>query len=128
MGERLKNDLIIIVISNWMILKMIYIPEGSVVYNMASEMKIKFKVDFSVLIKQLKSEEDSKRKNGDACALCGSEKLLFEPPVFYCNGNNCPTKRINRNRYYFVGGNNQYHWCHPCYSDLNSTEKYKWLI
>merc|ERR1712238_500300 len=70
-----------------------------------------------------KSEEDSKRKNGDACALCGSEKLLFEPPVFYCNGNNCPTKRINRNRYYFVGGNNQYHWCHPCYSDLNSTEK-----
>merc|ERR1712238_616720 len=89
----------------------------------ASEMKIKFKVDFSVLIKQLKSEEDSKRKNGDACALCGSEKLLFEPPVFYCNGNNCPTKRINRNRYYFVGGNNQYHWCHPCYSDLNSTEK-----
>ena len=102
---------------------MLYNPEGSVVYNMASEMKIKFKVDFSVLIKQLKSEEDSKRKNGDACALCGSEKLLFEPPVFYCNGNNCPTKRINRNRYYFVGGNNQYHWCHPCYSDLNSTEK-----
>jgi len=97
---------------------MMYNPEGSVVYNMANEMKEKFDQDYEVLITQLNAEEDAKRKNGEACLLCGCEKLLFEPPVFYCNGMNCPSKRIRRNSYYYVGGNNQYHWCHQCYQDL----------
>jgi len=97
---------------------MMYNPEGSVVYNMAKEMKIKFGADFTILMKQLNVEEDSKRRNGDACSLCGCEKLLFEPPVFYCNGLNCPSKRIRRNSYYYVGGNNQYHWCHQCFQEL----------
>lgn len=97
---------------------MLYNPEGSVVYNMAKEMKEKFEQDYEVLIKQLNAEEDVKRRNGEACLLCGCEKLLFEPPVFYCNGFNCPSKRIRRNSYYYVGGNNQYHWCHLCYGDL----------
>ena len=102
---------------------MLYNPEGSVVYNMANEMKEKFKRDFAKLIQQLNEEEDIKRRNGEACLLCGCEKLLFEPPVFYCNGMNCPSKRIRRNSYYFVAGNNQYHWCHQCFQDLrdNST-------
>jgi E1A/CREB-binding protein len=102
---------------------MLYNPEGSVVYNMASEMKEKFTRDYAALIKQLHEEEDIKRKNGEACLLCGCEKLLFEPPVFYCNGLNCPSKRIRRNSYYFIGGNNQYHWCHLCFQEIrdNST-------
>ena len=97
---------------------MTYNPEGSVVYNMASEMKEKFKQDYAKLIEQLNAEEDVKRRNGEACSLCGCEKLLFEPPIFYCNGLNCPSKRIRRNSYYYVGGNNQYHWCHQCYQEL----------
>ena len=102
---------------------MLYNPEGSVVYNMAKEMKEKFQRDYAKLIQQLNAEEDVKRRNGEACSLCGCEKLLFEPPVFYCNGMNCPSKRIRRNSYYYVGGNNQYHWCHQCFQELrdNST-------
>jgi E1A/CREB-binding protein len=97
---------------------MLYNPEGSVVYNMAKEMKHKFAADYENVLRQLKAEEDEKRKNGEACLLCGCEKLLFEPPVFYCNGLNCPSKRIRRNAYYYIGANNQYHWCHQCYQDL----------
>ncbi|KAL3923774.1 MAG: hypothetical protein SGILL_001456, partial [Bacillariaceae sp.] len=101
---------------------MLYNPEGSVVYNMAKEMKDKFEADYDILIKQLNQEEDVKRRNGEACLLCGCEKLLFEPPIFYCNGTNCPAKRIRRNSYYYVGGNNQYHWCHQCFGDLKPSQ------
>jgi E1A/CREB-binding protein len=97
---------------------MLYNPDGSVVYNMAREMKAKFDEDFNKLLELLEAEEDIKRRNGEACLLCGCEKLLFEPPVFYCNGVNCPSKRIRRKGYYYVGGNNQYHWCHTCYQEL----------
>ena len=97
---------------------MLYNPEGSVVSNMAKELKEKFAHDWTALMTELHEEEEQKRKNGDACSLCGCEKLLFEPPVFYCNGMSCRSKRIRRNSYYFVGGNNQYHWCQPCYDDL----------
>lgn len=97
---------------------MLYNPDGSVVWKMAKEMKDKFTVDYAQLVKQLNKEEEEKRKNGEACSLCGCEKLLFEPAVFYCNGMNCPSKRIRRNSYYYVAGNNQYHWCHQCYQDL----------
>ena len=102
---------------------MLYNPEGTVVYNMAKDMKEKFQADYKILLEQLEAEEDVKRRNGEACLLCGCEKLLFEPPVFYCNGLNCPSKRIRRNSYYYVAGNNQYHWCHTCFQDLkdNST-------
>eukprot|EP00554_Chaetoceros_debilis_P004040 CAMPEP_0194085526 /NCGR_PEP_ID=MMETSP0149-20130528/17743_1 /TAXON_ID=122233 /ORGANISM="Chaetoceros debilis, Strain MM31A-1" /LENGTH=1623 /DNA_ID=CAMNT_0038768423 /DNA_START=348 /DNA_END=5219 /DNA_ORIENTATION=+ len=102
---------------------MLYNPEGSVVYNMAKEMKEKFAQDYDNLILKLKAEEDEKRTKGDACALCGSEKLLFEPPVFYCNGLKCSSQRIRRNSYYYVGGNNKYHWCHQCYGDLKDNQE-----
>jgi E1A/CREB-binding protein len=97
---------------------MLYNPEGSVVYNMAKEMNDKFTLDYEKLLEVLEAEEDVKRRNGEACLLCGCEKLLFEPPVFYCNGMNCPSKRIRRNGYYYVGGNNQYHWCQQCFTEL----------
>lgn len=101
---------------------MLYNPEGSVVWNMANELKQKFVGDYARLVQALKAEEEMKRRNGDACSLCGREKLLFEPPVFYCNGVNCRSKRIRRNAYYYVGGNNQYHWCQSCYDDLKETK------
>lgn len=101
---------------------MLYNPEGSVVWNMANELKEKFIKDLAVLMKQLHAEEEEKRKNGDACSLCGCEKLLFEPPVFYCNGQSCRSKRIRRNSYFYVGGNNQYHWCQLCYDDLKENK------
>ena len=97
---------------------MLYNPDGSVVYNMAKEMKSKFVGDYENLIRQLNIEEDAKRKSGDSCLLCGCQQLLFEPAVFYCNGPNCPSKRIRRNSYYYYAANNQYHWCHQCYQEL----------
>ena len=33
---------------------------------------------------------------------------------------NCQSKRIHRNRNYYIGGNNQYHWCNQCYNELDS--------
>lgn len=102
---------------------MLYNPEGSVVYNMANKMKEIFAVDYANLMTKLKAEEDEKRKKGDACALCGSEKLNFEPPVFYCNGNKCSGIRIRRNSYYYVAGNNKYHWCQTCYGDLKENQE-----
>jgi hypothetical protein len=101
---------------------MLYNPEGSVVWNMANELKEKFTKDLAILVTQLHAEEEEKRKNGDACQLCGCEKLLFEPPVFYCNGLSCRSKRIRRNSYFYVGGNNQYHWCQTCYDDLKENK------
>eukprot|EP00571_Detonula_confervacea_P015865 CAMPEP_0172301040 /NCGR_PEP_ID=MMETSP1058-20130122/3011_1 /TAXON_ID=83371 /ORGANISM="Detonula confervacea, Strain CCMP 353" /LENGTH=1734 /DNA_ID=CAMNT_0013011029 /DNA_START=299 /DNA_END=5503 /DNA_ORIENTATION=+ len=101
---------------------MLYNPEGSVVWNMAKELQDVFVAMYEVLLKELHAEEEEKRKNGDACSLCGCEKLLFEPPVFYCNGLNCRSKRIRRNSYFYVGGNNQFHWCQPCYDDLKESK------
>jgi len=100
---------------------MLYNQEGSVVHNMAKEMKDLLVPELEKLMTQLHLEEEEKRKNGDACSLCGCEKLLFEPPVFYCNGLNCPNpgKRIRRNAYFYVNKNNQYHWCHQCWGELS---------
>jgi len=102
---------------------MLYNPEGSVVYNMANEMSEKFDSDFGGLLRTLQGEEDARRETGDACALCGSEKLSFEPPVFYCNGITCSSKRIRRNSYYYVERSNKYHWCHQCYAELKENQE-----
>ena len=101
---------------------MTYNQEGSVVYNMAKEMKDQFAADYQKLLVQLKKEDDERRKNEKACTLCGCEKLLFEPPVYFCNGLNCASNRIRRNSHYYVGGNNQYYWCNQCYNELKETE------
>jgi Bromodomain/TAZ zinc finger len=98
---------------------MTYNEEGSVVYDMAKELKAKFEVDFKKLMTQLEAEDKERRQNERACTLCGCEKLLFEPPVFFCNGMNCQSTRIRRNSHFYVGGNNQYFWCNPCYNELD---------
>lgn len=96
-----------------------YNEEGTVVYGMAKELKDKFEEDNQKLVAQLKSEDLERRQNDRACVLCGCEKRFFESPVFFCNGLNCQSQRIPRNRYYYIGGNNQYFWCNQCYNDLD---------
>jgi E1A/CREB-binding protein len=95
---------------------MTYNQDGTVVHEMAKELKAKFTADLQKLITQLEVEA---RQNDRACTLCGCEKLLFEPPVFFCNGLNCQSTRIRRNSHFYVGGNGQYFWCNPCYNELD---------
>ena len=96
-----------------------YNENGSVVHNMAKAMMDKFLEDDEKMRNQLKYDEELRRKNSKACGLCGIEKLLFEPTVYFCCGINCQGgKRIHRNRNYYIGG--QYHWCNQCYNDLDA--------
>merc|ERR1711966_614251 len=98
---------------------MAYNEEGSVVYDMAKELKAKFETDYKKLLGQLEAEDKERRQNERACTLCGCEKLLFEPPVFFCNGMNCQSTRIRRNSHFYVGGSNQYFWCNQCFNELD---------
>jgi hypothetical protein len=98
---------------------MSYNEAGSVVYDMAKELKVKFQADHEKLMIQLEEEDRERRQNDRACVLCGCEKLLFEPPVFFCNGMNCQSKRIRRNSHFYIGGNNQYFWCNQCFNELD---------
>jgi hypothetical protein len=98
---------------------MAYNEEGTVVYDMAKELKVKFEADYEKLVEQLGEEDRERRQNERACVLCGCEKRLFEPPVFFCNGMNCQSKRIRRNSHFYIGGSSQYFWCNQCYNDLD---------
>jgi E1A/CREB-binding protein len=98
---------------------MTYNEDGSVVYDMASQLKVKLEADMKKLMAQLEAEDRERRQNERACTLCGCEKLLFEPPVYFCNGMNCQSQRIRRNSHFYIGGNNQYFWCSPCFNELD---------
>ena len=104
---------------------MLYNEVGSTVHDMANELKIKFVREYNKLLDQLVEEEESRRQNERACRLCGCEKLLFEPPVFFCSGMKCASQRISRNRYYYTGGSgkSQYYWCNQCYNELDDNAK-----
>lgn len=95
-----------------------YNEERTVVHEMAKELKKKFETDFKKLMKQLDKEHAENSKKVQACGLCGCEKLNFEPPVFFCNGANCPTKRIRRNTHFFITADKQYAWCNQCFNEL----------
>ena len=99
---------------------MVFNESGTVVYDMAKELKTKFEADFKKLEAQLAAEDQERRQNERACVLCGCEKRLFEPPVFFCNGINCASKRIRRNSHFYIGGNNQYYWCNQCFNELDA--------
>lgn len=98
---------------------MTYNEDGSVVYDMAKELKAKFEGDMKKLMAQLELEDQERRQNERACTLCGCEKLLFEPPVYFCNGMNCQNQRIRRNSHFYIGGNSQYFWCSTCFNELD---------
>lgn len=98
---------------------MTYNEDGSVVYEMAKELKVKFSSDYKKLLTGLDEADAERRKNIKACTLCGCEKLMFEPPVYFCNGMNCQSQRIRRNSHFYIGGSNQYFWCSTCYNELD---------
>lgn len=106
---------------------MAYNDEGTVVYDMAKELKTKFEVDYKNLVEELEQEDRERRQNERACVLCGCEKRVFEPPVFFCNGMSCQSKRIRRNSHFYVGGNNQYFWCNQCYNDLDEKKQIEFV-
>jgi len=99
---------------------MTYNQVDTVVYNMAKEMKTKFEEDCKKIMEQLENEDRERKHNDRACVLCGCEKRLFEPPVFFCNGVNCSSKRIRRNSHFYIGGDNKYFWCNGCYNELDA--------
>ena len=96
-----------------------YNEVGSVVHDMAAELKTKFHADHKKVMEQLDIEDRMRRENDRACTMCGCEKLLFEPPVFFCNGMNCQSKRIRRNSHFYIGGTNHYFWCNQCFNELD---------
>jgi len=95
-----------------------YNEERTVVHEMAKELKKKFETDFKKLMKQLDKDHAENSKKVQACGLCGCEKLNFEPPVFFCNGLNCPTKRIRRNTHFHITADKQHAWCNQCFGEL----------
>ena len=95
-----------------------YNEEETPVHEMAKELKKKFEVDFKKLTKQMEKDHLENSKKVQACGLCGCEKLNFEPPVFFCNGPNCPTKRIRRNTHFHITADKQYAWCNQCFGEL----------
>ena len=98
-----------------------YNEEKSIVHEMAKQLKKKFEQDYKKLLRQMDKEHAENAKKVQACGLCGGEKLLFEPPVFFCNGMNCPSSRIRRNHNFYITADKQYAWCNQCYTELGDT-------
>lgn len=97
----------------------LYNEEGSVVHTMAKQLKDIFSMEHKKTMAGIMKEEEERKQNERVCGLCGCEKLLFEPPVYFCNGMNCASKRIRRNSNYYIGGGNQYFWCTTCFNELD---------
>jgi hypothetical protein len=95
-----------------------YNEERTVVHEMAKDLKKKFETDFKKLMKQLEKEHFENSMKVQACGLCACEKLNFEPPVFFCNGVNCPTTRIRRNTHFYISADKQYAWCNQCFGEI----------
>jgi len=63
-----------------------YNGDGSDVCKVARDMKLTFEKLHGQMIANIDAEEEQRKSSGDVCVLCGCEKLLFEPTVYYCNG------------------------------------------
>jgi len=96
---------------------MLYNPHKSDVHMIAKSMKKDFDGQYKRQMEILEKKTEDKRLNPDNCAICGEYELVFEPPVYYCNGK-CQGQRIRRNSWFYTGGNDQYHWCHGCFQDM----------
>jgi hypothetical protein len=98
---------------------MLYNEMNSPVHTMAQTlMEIHCNL-FKSMVADIRKEEDERRQNERACSLCGEEKRLFEPPVFFCSGMNCTNTRIRRQQFFYVSGHAQYNWCNSCYNELD---------
>ena len=89
--------------------------------EMASDVLKCFEREYNVLKKAIKAEEQMQKRKGDSCALCGSQRRLFEPTVLYCNGA-CGMQRIRRNAFYYTDPSKQNHWCTSCHGLLKHSE------
>jgi len=98
---------------------MLYNEMNSPVHTMAKTLLEIHSNLFREMVAEVKQEEEERRKNERACSLCGEEKRLFEPPVFFCSGMNCTNTRIRRQQFFYVSGHAQYNWCNSCYNELD---------
>lgn len=99
----------------------LYNPKNSVVSVLAKSLKKEFDQRYKSAMQEVEKTLDSMRQNPDACLVCGEVRLLYEPPVYYCNGR-CGGQRIRRNANFYSGCNNTYHWCSPCFSELKDNQ------
>ncbi|RHZ40443.1 hypothetical protein DYB26_001899, partial [Aphanomyces astaci] len=93
--------------------------EGEEVYSLASDMLKDFNCEMAKLEAEIGADEAAARAKDGACQLCGSEGLVFEPAILYCNGD-CNSK-IRRNNYYFCSPDNKFHCCVACHPGLPDT-------
>jgi E1A/CREB-binding protein len=93
-----------------------YNEDQSPVNAVAKELKGNFEQMYSKVVAEMSEEEKRRRDGADACRLCGGEKFLYEPVVFYCNGP-CAS-RVRRNSYYYTCRENKHHWCQQCWQEL----------
>lgn len=63
----------------------------------------------------IKTDQQTLKKKGDVCSLCGSQRRLFEPTVLYCSGA-CGMQKIRRNATYYTDQAKLNNWCVPCFS------------
>lgn len=100
---------------------MLYNPSHLEVHKYAKQSKKDFEVTYKQKVQQIERETEEKKKNLDACLLCGETLVKFEPPVYYCNGK-CNGQRIRRNSFFYSSPNNAYHWCNPCFNDMKDNQ------
>jgi len=100
---------------------MLYNEPHAPVHEMAKMLKALYVEHHTKLVDTLKTEGDGHVLNDRACGFCGFETLQFEPPVIFCSGISCQSKRIHRNRHFYVSGNKQYNWCTSCYNELDDS-------
>jgi len=98
-----------------------YNAPGQEVHKVAKEMKEIFLKSWKAMNEEIRKEQEEKRRDGGACPLCACDKLLYEPPIYYCNGT-CNGQRIRRNSYFYTGGRNMYHWCTNCFAEMKDEE------
>lgn len=99
----------------------LYNGEKSDVGDMAKSLMNQFVKEYKAVVKGMKAEQQAQKRKGDACALCGSQRRLFEPTVLYCNGA-CGMQRIRRSATYYTDHSKSNHWCAPCFTLLRESD------
>merc|ERR1711998_111942 len=98
-----------------------YNPEGEDVHTIANRLLKQFNTDFDAAKKKMgKDARDKQNKNKESCcAVCNGEDFVFETAVYHCNGK-CNT-RIRRNSHYYVDPSAKFHFCQPCYNEMQAS-------
>lgn len=97
-----------------------YNQKGSDVHSLAKQLKKEFDTKHRAVMADIEKSIDIARDNSDTCLICGEIKLLYEPPVYYCNGK-CGGQRIRRAATFYSTKTNNYHWCNQCYNELKDS-------